>query len=149
MTVTLRQASLEDCDALAAMNRALAQDEGSRNPMALLALSERMRHWLLGDWMGVLILIGEVVIGYALFQERRDEVQADHVEIYVRQFYIKPAFRSKGFGQEAFERMQVEYFPTGAHLVLDVLATNPGARRFWEKLGFRAYSENLRLEKRG
>ena len=149
MTVTLRRASLEDCDTLAAMNRALIQDEGSRNAMTLLALSERMRRWLLDDWTGVLILIGEVIIGYALFQERRDEYAPDQVEIYVRQFYIKSPFRGKGFGREAFEHMQAGYFPPGAHLVLDVLATNPGARRFWEKLGFRAYSENLRLEKRG
>ena len=146
MTVSLRRASPDDSDVLSGMNRALIQDEGSPSTLTLLELSERMRRWLLGGWTGLLILIGEVVIGYALFQERRDEA---HIEVYIRQFYIKPPFRRRGLGREAFEQMQVGHFPPGAPVVLDVLATNPGARHFWEKLGFRSYAEPLRLERRG
>ena len=73
MDVALRQATLVDCDLLAAMNRELIRDEGSRNPMSIGELSDRMYRWLQGDWQATLILTGRVVVGYALYQIRPDE----------------------------------------------------------------------------
>jgi ribosomal protein S18 acetylase RimI-like enzyme len=149
MNIQLCAATLADCDLLAGMNRDLIVDEGSRNPMSQMELSERMRRWLKEGWTAVLILVNKAVVGYMLFQERRDEYNPEHIEIYIRQYFVKRMFRGKGIGQAAFTLIQAEYFPAGATLALDVLATNPGARRFWERLGFQSYAENLRLEKRG
>ncbi len=148
MKIDLRPATLDDCDVLGVMNAELIQDEGSRNPMSPIELAERMRGWLSKDWQAVLVLTGKVVIGYALFQQRRDDYHPEQVEVYIRQYFIKRVFRGKGIGQMAFTRLQTDYFPPGATLALDVLAANPGARRFWEKMGFQSYAENLRLEKR-
>lgn len=148
MNIQLRPATLEDCDLLAEMKQQLIIDEGSRNPMSVPELSERIRRWLQADWQAVLFLIGQQVVGYALFRIWIDEYHPEQSEVYVRQYFIKPLFRGHGIGQAAFELLQVAYFPAHAALVVDVLATNPRARHFWEKIGFRSYAENLRLEKR-
>lgn len=149
MNLQVRAATPADCDLLAGMNHELIVDEGSRNPMSQIELSERMRRWLKEGWMAVLIVANKIVVGYMLFRQRPDEYNPQQVEVYIRQYFVKRPFRGKGIGQAAFALIQADYFPPGATLALDVLATNPGARRFWEKLGFRAYAENLRLEKRG
>jgi GNAT superfamily N-acetyltransferase len=149
MNLLVRAATPADCDVLASMNRELMVDEGSRSPMSQIELSERMGRWLKEGWSAVLIVANNIVIGYTLFQQRPDEYNPQQVEVYIRQYFVKRSFRGKGIGQAAFALVQAEYFPPGAALALDVLATNPGARRFWEKLGFRAYAENMRMEKRG
>ncbi len=149
MKLQLRAATVADCDLLAGMNRELIVDEGSRNPMSQIELSGRMRRWLQEGWSAVLILANKVAVGYVLFQQRNDEYDPQQVEVYIRHYFIKGVFRGKGVGQAAFALLQADYFPAGATLALDVLATNPGARRFWERLGFQSYAENLRLEKRG
>ena len=143
MNLQLRLATAADCDLLANMNRELSVDEGSPDPMSQDSLSERIRRWLKEGWQAVLILMNKVVIGYMLFQERQGS------EVYIRHYFIRRMFRGKGIGQAAFALIQAEYFPVGATLALDVLATNPGARRFWERLGFQSDAGNLRLEKRG
>jgi GNAT superfamily N-acetyltransferase len=146
MRIQLRAATTADCDLLASMNHELMVDEGSSDGIPQSQLVERMRRWLREGWRAVLIMVNKVAIGYMLFQERRDEQQ---VEIYIRHYFVKQMFRGKGVGQAAFALIQTEYFPAGATLALDVLATNPGARRFWERLGFESYGDNLHLEKRG
>lgn len=143
MNLQLRAATTADCDLLASMNRELIMDEGSPDSMSQDALSARMRRWLKEGWQAVLILLNKVVVGYTLFQERQRS------EIYIRHYFVKRMFRGKGVGQMAFALLQAEYFPAGATLALDVLATNVGARRFWERLGFQADAGGLRLEKRG
>ena len=143
MNLQLRLATTADCDLLASMNRELSVDEGSPDSMSQDALSERMRRWLKEGWRAVLILANKVAIGYVLFQERQGS------EIYIRHYFVRRIFRGKGIGQAAFTLIQAEYFPVGATLALDVLATNPGARRFWERLGFQSNAGSLRLEKRG
>lgn len=145
MRIQLRAAIPADCDLLAAMNRELLVDEGSPDALPQSQLVERMRRWLREDWRAVLILVNKVAIGYILFQERAHK---QPTEIYIRHFYIRSMFRGKGIGQAAFTLIQSEHFPAGATLALDVLASNPGARRFWERLGFQSDADNLRLEKR-
>ncbi len=143
MKFELRRATLADHELLASMNKALIEDEGSTNGLSLQDLTRRMYRMLSEDWTAVLIETGGQVIGYALFQQR----SAEPVEIYLRQYFIHRNFRSKGYGQAAFERIQAEYFPPGASVALDVLASNPRGRHFWEKLGFASHAEMMRLEK--
>lgn len=141
MRIQLRAATLADCELLATMNRELLVDEGSPDALPQSQLVERMQRWLHEGWRAVLILVNKVAVGYILFQEQP-------AEIYIRHFFVKSMFRGKGVGQAAFALIQSEHFPAGANLALDVLASNPGARRFWERLGFQSDAENLRLEKR-
>lgn len=150
MKFVLRTATAADCDLLASMNDHLIQDEGGQNTMSQLQLAERMRRWLDEGWVAVLVMFGgKLVIGYALFQQRQDEQEPQQHVIYLRQYFIQSMFRGKGYGQAVFEQLEADYFPLGAKVVVDVLASNPAGRRFWEKIGFRSYAIPSRLEKRG
>ena len=47
MSLVVRPANEADLLLLAQMNKRLIEDEGSRNPMSLDQLADRMRGWLL------------------------------------------------------------------------------------------------------
>ncbi len=146
MELTLQHATIADAPVLAAMNRQLADDERSRNPMTVDALTTRMEKWLGEGWQAVLFLNGsQTIVGYALFQIGHDYYDASIPEIYVRQFFIARDRRRHGIGRRAWAMLSKEVFPSGSHIHLDVLATNPGGRHFWASLGFQPYSMALRL----
>lgn len=46
MDILIRKAAESDAWILAQMNKALIHDEGSRNPMTIQQVEERMRGWL-------------------------------------------------------------------------------------------------------
>lgn len=135
---------------LAEMNRALIREEGSRNPMTLAELEERMRRWIAEGWRVVVIELDdeEEPVGYALCQERRDEYFPERPEIYVRHLFIAPQHRSRSVGTGAFGQLAEHFFPPGARVVLEVLETNPRGRQFWERLGFQSYCTTLHWENR-
>lgn len=84
MTATLVPASLSDVPCLALMNQRLIQDEGSRNPMTLSHLEDRMRGWLEGDWKADLVMTEGKVVGYLLYCYRTDEYFPNLPEVYLR-----------------------------------------------------------------
>jgi L-amino acid N-acyltransferase YncA len=99
MTLSLRPASPADLDLLAGMNKRLIEDEGSRNPMTLVALKERMASWLGTDEYTVdLFLSGTYVVGYAVYQPRNTNASTGQHYVYLRQLYIARDVRGKGLG---------------------------------------------------
>jgi GNAT superfamily N-acetyltransferase len=146
MDLTIRRAMAEDCPLLGAMNRRLADAEGSRNPLPAAALAERMAKWLNEGWQAALFEEESAPIGYCVFQLGADYYDPSIPEVYLRQFFIEPARRGLGLGRQAFALLRSTEFPAGAHLHLDVLATNPRGQRFWEAMGFQPYSIALRLD---
>lgn len=144
MELTLRPATLADASLLGAMNRQLGDDEHSRNSLDVPALVARMEKWLSEDWQAVVIESPSRAIGYALFQIGHDYYNATIPEVYVRQFFIARDQRGQGIGRRAFDMLLRDVFPPGAHVHLDVLATNPRGARFWETLGFHPFSTALR-----
>ena len=161
MRFSLRTASGADLPYLAQMNQQLIQDEGSRNPMNVAQLEARLRGWLdSGEWTVDVVetedegrTTGEEgirntphalrIIGYAVYQQRADDYEPSQPVVYVRQFYIERERRGQGLGRRAFAQLAKERFPPGATLVLDVLATNPRGRQFWESLGFHTYCTTM------
>lgn len=146
MELTYRYATGEDIGALGAMNRQLADDEGSRNPMSVEALTARMEKWLSEGWQAVLFLANHQTIGYALFKLGHDYYDPAIPDVYVRQFFIARDRRRQGIGRQAFRLLTKACFPAGSHIYLDVLATNPRGQQFWAALGFQAYSHAMRLD---
>ena len=147
--ITFRHAELSDVPLLARMNKQLIQDEGSRNAMNLAELEQRMRGWLAGDgrpnpWRAILIQVGELVVGYCLYQERRDEYEPEQGVFYVRQFFVAWAWRRQGVGRRAFERIVAVVIPDEARLELDVLSCNAAGQAFWVSLGFTSASVTMR-----
>lgn len=143
MTLIVRRATINDIGYLAEMNKQLIEDEKSRNPMNVQQLQVRMQTWIDSDWSAVMIYKNDDLIGYLLYQQRRDEFEPMERVIYIRQFFVQRASRRRGFGRQAFDLIVSEYFPSDARIMLDVLASNPEALRFWEELGFATYATTL------
>lgn len=59
--------------------------------------------------------------------------------------YVRPEARDRGVGVELM-RAAVEHVGNGAVLELDVLETNAGARRLYERLGYRTIERRLAFE---
>jgi GNAT superfamily N-acetyltransferase len=146
MTLAIRPAAEADLPLLARMNKHLIEDEGSRNPMSLDQLAERMRGWLQGDWAVKLFVAGEIVVGYALYQCRRDEYFPEHTTVYLRQFYIERELRGRGLGSAAVSLLRDGHFPAGSAVIIDALASNPRGDTFWRKVGFAPYCTTMHLK---
>ncbi|MCU0503029.1 MAG: GNAT family N-acetyltransferase [Anaerolineae bacterium] len=145
MPLLVRPAHEADLPLLAQMNKRLIEDEGSRNPMSIDQLAERMQGWLLGDWELKLFAMDDRVVGYAVYQTRRDEYFSDQTSVYLRQFYIERELRGQGLGRAAIRALAAEHFPLGCRVVIDVLASNPRGHDFWRRVGFEPYCTTMHL----
>lgn len=143
--MTLRPATTDDLPLLAAMNHRLIKDEGSRNPMTLAQLQERMAGWLAGNWqVSLFVLADSAIVGYAVYETRPDEYRPDEQRyVCLRQFFVEREYRGQGIGRRAFELLTAT-FPPDAPVVLEVLARNPAGRRFWERVGFSDYAVTMK-----
>jgi GNAT superfamily N-acetyltransferase len=144
-SLSIRPATSLDLPVLAAMNKALIEDEGSRNPMTLFELERRMEMWLRGEWNVDLLLDGAETVGYGIYQLQRDEYDGTAV-VFVRQYYIVRERRREGLGRALFEMLAQERFPAEGAMVLDVLAHNSGGRAFWDALGFEPYAYTMKRD---
>ena len=145
MTLKLLPAVIGDAELLAQMNKRLIEDEGSRNPMNLSQLTERMRGWLQGSWKADFILRDDQVIGYALYEFRKDQYDPSLPVVYLRQYYIEREHRNNGYGRLALQLLRRERFGPGATVEIDVLSGNPGGQRFWTAAGFEPYCITMKL----
>jgi hypothetical protein len=143
MTLAIRAATDDDLAPLARMNKHLIEDEGSRNPMSVEQLRQRMQGWLGGDWKVDLFVEGDAVVGYAVYQFRQDEYLPNQLLVYLRQMFIERAKRSRGLGNRAFQLLTQTRIPTDCPIVIDVLATNPRGARFWSQVGFQTYCTTM------
>jgi GNAT superfamily N-acetyltransferase len=128
------------------MNRCLIEDEGSRNPMSIAELQNRMGEWLRGEWRVELFTEGDTAVGYAVYQFRRDMYEPDEVVVYLRQLYIERDKRSRGLGSRAVKLLAQTRFPAGCRIEVDVLASNPRVAKFWAQAGFQPYCTTLWLQ---
>jgi GNAT superfamily N-acetyltransferase len=128
------------------MNECLIEDEGSRNPMSIAELQNRMGEWLRGEWRVELFIEGDTVVGYAVYQFRRDAYEPDKVVVYLRQLYIERDKRSRGLGSRTIKLLAQTHFPLGCRIEVDVLASNPRGAKFWSQIGFQPYCTTLWLQ---
>lgn len=147
MNFLIRKATNDDLQLLAKMNKKLIIDEGSRNPMTEDQLKERMAGWLLGEWEIEIVTSETDVVGYAVYQYRKDEFYPEKKHIYVRQFFIEREFRGKGYGTEALRCLIEQSFPIGVEITIEVLESNPRGHNFWSKFGFTPYCTTMKLTK--
>ena len=142
----IHAATETDLPTLARMNKCLIEDEGSRNPMSIAELQNRMGGWLRGEWRVELFTEGDTAVGYAVYQFRRDMYEPDEVVVYLRQLYIERDKRSRGLGSRAVKLLAQTRFPAGCRIEVDVLASNPRGARFWAQVGFQPYCTTLWLQ---
>lgn len=149
MTLSIRAATEEDIQILARMNKQLIEDEGHRNPMSVPELTQRMRGWLDSGWNADIFMqsdtqANESIIGYALYQHRKDEFFPDQSVVYLRQFLIERERRDQGFGRRALQELLRGRFPSRCTIIVDVLTTNERGMGFWRQMGFQPYSMTLK-----
>jgi GNAT superfamily N-acetyltransferase len=148
MSLTLRSATESDLSLVAKMNARLVDDEGSRNPMGLVELEHRARGWLEdGSWKIDVFERDGDVIGYAVYQQRRDEYDPGQCVVYIRQFYVERHVRGLGVGGEALSLLVEARFPPGCTVMVEALASNPRGERFWTKMGFLPHARTLVLSR--
>ena len=134
-----RHATPTDADPLAEMNARLIRDEGSRNPMTVPELAERMLGWLRsGEYRAVLFSRGSQAVAYALY---REEPQGVHL----RQLFVDQTQRRRGIGRAALEVLRASVWPPGVRVTVEMLATNPEGVAFWRAVGFSEYATTLEL----
>ncbi len=137
-----RFATLDDVPLLAAMNRALAEDEGHRNRFRSEHwFADRMRGFLMSGFRAVLFSVEGHTVAYALY--------ADHPEhadtIHLRQLYVDRACRRQGCGREALRLLREAIWPREKRVTVEVLAGNAPARQFYRAVGFREYALELEM----
>ncbi len=140
---SIRKAEEADLSLLARLNRALIEDEGSRNTMTLEMLEERMAGFLRDGFCIDLFCRDGEVLGYALYSIEQEDYEGAPF-VCIRQFLIKKEHRRQGYGLRAVEYLINDAFPPGAVVSLDVLEINASGREFWEKAGFSPYYTNFK-----
>jgi len=126
--VAVRRARQEDVPRLAAWNAQLMRDEYSDSPAPADEIEPRLRDWLATDYVACVFELSATPFGYAIFRDLPDCV-------HVRHFFVETAFRRKGLGRRAFERLR-EMFPRGKRILVEVLVANVAGAAFWKSVGF-------------
>jgi len=137
-TINIRAATLDDCAALAVMNRQLIDDEGNGNTMSVAELENRMRDWLQrGVYTGYLFTLSDEIIGYAL---------VDVSDTWMRHFFICREHRRKAYGRAAVGLL-LDYLGF-EEIGLSCLTKNTAGQAFWRSFAHEAYSikYNIRRE---
>ena len=106
--------------------------------MSVDELSGRMRQWLQGEYQAMIFELASGVLGYCLIRE-------EDAFIYIRQFYIRPELRGRGFGRKCMEILLSDILPKTKRITVEVLIQNDAGVSFWRSLGFADYSLSLEL----
>lgn len=127
------------------MNQRLVEDERSRNPFSETEHQQRIRDWLAGNEWELVLFKNSVgtTLGYAVYRIQKSDYYPDQEVIYLRQFFVDRPFRGRGVGTTAYMLLADKRFGD-REVSLDVLATNPDGKRFWERLGFREYFVSMK-----
>jgi GNAT superfamily N-acetyltransferase len=137
--LTYRKAKAADYPLLGALNLQLIRDEGHRNPMNVVELTDRMRRWLgLGEYTGRLFEENGQVVAYVLYREFAQE-------IYLRHLFVVRERRREGIGRKVMQILREEIWPRGRRLTVEALCANVGGVAFWKAMGYREYSVCLEI----
>ena len=134
-----RVATQADIPLLASMNERLIRDEGHRSALTQQSLEPRMSRWLAGDYRAAIFSLDREPIGYALWKPKSNHV-------HLRQYYVEPAFRRKGYGKAGIALLLNNVWGEFARVRLEVLAGNDAGLRFWKSIGFEDYCVTMEFQ---
>ncbi len=127
--------------AVARMNKELLEDEGSRNPMSLDELRERLVRFVDDEgWSVELFTVAGEIVGYITYRYEANVVSPDGRSLHLRQFYIARHHRRRGLGAAAIALFKRTRLNSGERIHLDVLESNPYGKAFWRRVGFVPYA---------
>lgn len=138
MHVNIRRAEKEDCPALLALIRELAEYE--KAPEQVTVTLSHFEESGFGNhpvWWGFVAELEGVVVGFALYYIRYSTWKGQC--LYLEDFLVTEAHRGKGIGALLFERVMQEAKDKGfRRMVWQVLDWNEPAINFYKK-----YNANL------
>lgn len=137
--LVFRIATQADVSLLASMNERLIRDEGHHSGLTQQSLEPRMSRWLAGDYRAAIFSLNRKPIGYALWK-----LKSDHV--HLRQYYVEPAYRRKGYGKAGIELLISSVWGEFARVRLEVLVGNDAGLRFWKAIGFEDYCVTMEFQ---
>jgi GNAT superfamily N-acetyltransferase len=127
--VRVRPSRDDEIARLAAWNAMLIRDERHDNEMTGAELTDRLREWLAAEYRACVFEIGGKPFGYALFRDLSDCT-------HVRHFFVEAAYRRRGLGRKAFERLRSDAFAADKRVLVEVLVDNARGVAFWKSVGF-------------
>jgi [ribosomal protein S18]-alanine N-acetyltransferase len=109
-----------------------AIDQACFPPAIAYSLTE-LRFYLSGrKATGLVAEVSHLIAGFAVGRTEKNGLA------HVITLDVLPGARRQGIGRALMEGLHAEFSRRGAtHVILEVSVDNPGARRFYEKLGYR------------
>lgn len=154
MSVTVRRARAADADAVRGLWEALHREHEATDARyrlsedAALRWASDLREWTRSESDRVLVAeVGDEPVGLAVAHLMWPApVYAPHLMVWVDDLYVQPGYRGQGVGRALLDALRAWGREKGAtDLRAGVLATNPGARRFWAGAGGVDYSVTVTL----
>jgi predicted N-acetyltransferase YhbS len=138
MEITLREATVGDAAAMAALIREAFEEYRSRldPPSGAHRESATSMELLLGRETGLLAFAGDELVGCVLYVPRGDGGRdAEHV--YLHRLAVLPAWRGRGIGRWLMAEVESRARPLGFDRVrLGVRLGLPEIRAWYERLGY-------------
>ncbi len=106
--------------------------------MTVTELRDRMRGFLVGEYVAVIFEVSEQPVAYALYRE-------SPTEIHLRQLFVVRNRRREGMGRKAVDILHNQIWPRDRRLTVEVLTDNQPAVAFWRSVGYRDYSLMLEI----
>ncbi|WP_339103880.1 GNAT family N-acetyltransferase [Haloterrigena salinisoli] len=141
---TIERATADDVEAVADLWVRLARDQRRHDSYVHAdANRETMRDTLAAHQVNDGLLVardGETVVGFASFSLERGSLELDATRGLLSNIYVAPGSRGQGLGTALLEAAEDELEAQGAEVVvLEVMARNEAARRFYERKGYETY----------
>ncbi|MDQ2049044.1 GNAT family N-acetyltransferase [Natronolimnohabitans sp. A-GB9] len=141
---TIELARPSDLEAVTELWVRLARDQRSHDSVIRAdANRETMRETLAAHQVNDGLLVARDagrIVGFASFSLERGSLELDTTRGLLSNIYVEAAYRDQGLGAALLEAAEAELADQGADaVVLEVMAENEAARRFYEHRGYETY----------
>ncbi|ADD06876.1 GNAT family acetyltransferase [Natrialba magadii ATCC 43099] len=147
--LTIEHATTDDIDAVTDLWVQLAQGQREHDSAVRAeANREAMRETLAAHQITDGLLVARVgeddnthdIVGFASVSLERGSLELDRTRGLLSNLYVLPAYRGQGIGSKLLVAAATELEDQGAEvLLLEVMAANDAARRFYRSHGFEPY----------
>ncbi|MEM9665549.1 MAG: GNAT family N-acetyltransferase, partial [Bacteroidota bacterium] len=155
--MTVRRATRDDLEALAALWNAFMHEQARLEPRLRVAADAQARwtndaqHWLADETTRLFVAAdpgSSPLAGYVMAHRwAPPPIFESGGEVFLQELFVRPEERSRGVGQRLVESVRTWAVSLGAERVrLEALAANEAGRAFWAQLHATPISVGLAIE---